>query len=232
MCGRFVMELTPELLASVFGTPKVPTLVPNYNIAPTQLVLIVHQVSDHRTLDIMKWGLIPPWAKDPAIGSQMINARSETVAEKPSFRHAIKYRRCIVPASGYFEWQHEGKVKIPYYFRMKDKSPLGLAGIWEEWKAPDDTLLQTFSILTTTANKIVAPVHDRMPVIIPPDEYSTWLSKHITNPEQLRALYQPFPADLLESYPVSDKVNSPRNNEPENIQRSLQSGAGQPYFFT
>ena len=112
---------------------------------------------------------------------------------------------------------------------MKDNSPLGLAGIWEEWKAPDDHLLQTLSILTTTANKIVALVHDRMPVIIPPDEYSTWLSKHITNPEQLRALYQPFPANLLETYPVSDKVNSPRNNEPENIQRSLQAGGGHPH---
>ena len=109
---------------------------------------------------------------------------------------------------------------------------MGLAGIWEEWKAPDDTLLQTFSILTTTANKTVAPVHDRMPVIIPPDEYSTWLSKHITNPEQLRAIYQPFPADLLEAYPVSDRVNSPRNNEPENIQRSHLTEARHPHLFT
>jgi putative SOS response-associated peptidase YedK len=137
MCGRMVMELTPELLASVFRTPKIPILVPNYNIAPTQQVLIVHQVSDHRTLDPIKWGLVPSWAKDPAMGSKMINARSESVAEKPSFCHAIKYRRCIVPASGYFEWKHEGKTKIPYYFRMKDGSLLGFAGIWEEWQTPD-----------------------------------------------------------------------------------------------
>jgi putative SOS response-associated peptidase YedK len=219
MCGRMVMELTPELLATVFGTPKVPTLVPSYNIAPTQMVHIVRQVSDHRTLDSMKWGLVPTWAKDPAIGNQMINARSETVAEKPSFRHAIKYRRGIIPASGYYEWLHEGKAKIPYYFRMKDGSPIGFAGIWEEWKAPDSTLLQTFSLLTTKANKLVEPIHDRMPVILAPDEYPTWLNKHLTSPEQLQQLYQPYPSDLLEAYPVSERVNSPRNNSPENIQR-------------
>ncbi len=220
MCGRFVMELTPELLATVFGILNAPPLVPQYNIAPTQMVLVVRQVSDHRTLDLMKWGLVPSWAKDPARGSQMINARCETVADKPSFRHAIKYRRGIVPASGYFEWKHVGKAKIPYYFRMKDGTPLGLAAIWEEWKAPDDTPLHTLSILTTAANRIVAPIHDRMPVILHPDEYSTWLSKHITNPGELQALYHPFPAELLDSYPVSDKINSPRNNGRENIKRS------------
>jgi putative SOS response-associated peptidase YedK len=220
MCGRIVMELTPELLATVFGISNVPPLVPNYNIAPNQMVLVVRQVSDHRTVDMMKWGLVPSWAKDPAVGSRMINARAETAAEKPSFRHAIRYRRCIVPASGYFEWKQVGKFKTPYYFRMKEGAPLGLAGIWEEWKTPDNSPLHTLSILTTSANRIVAPIHDRMPVILPPDEYSRWLSRHITRPEELQTLYQSFPAELLEAYPVSDKVNSPRNNGRENIQRS------------
>lgn len=143
-------------------------------------------------------GLVPPWAKDPAIGSQLINARSETVAEKPSFRHAVKYRRCIVPASGFFDWKHEGKVKTPYYFRMKDGTPLGLAGLWEEWKAPDGTLLDTFTILTTTANKVVAPIHDRMPVILPPDEYLTDTAMELIT-EQI--------ADNRESQEIPDDVD-------------------------
>ena len=219
MCGRFVMELTPELIREVFGVTATTPLQSSYNIAPTQMVLVVRQVSDHRSLDLMKWGLVPSWAKDPAIGNQFINARSETVAVKPSFRHAIKYHRCIVPASGFFDWKHEGKAKTPYYFRMKDGSPLGLAGIWEEWQAPDGTLLDSFSILTTTANKVVEPVHDRMPVILTPDTYTQWLSHHLTNPADLEQLYQPFPAELLEAYAVSDRVNSPHNNGPENIQK-------------
>jgi putative SOS response-associated peptidase YedK len=220
MCGRFSFDIPPELLAAIFGLSGVPEFTPSYNVAPTQMSPIVRQVSDHNSLELMKWGLVPPWAKDPAIGSQMINARSETVAEKPAFRHAIKYRRCIVPASGFFDWGHEGKIKKPYYFRMRDGRPLGLAGIWEEWKAPDGSPLDTFSILTTTSNRLVAPIHERMPVILAPDDYPTWLNKHLTNPEQLKPLYQPFPADLLEAYPVSDRVNSPMNNSPENIRKA------------
>lgn len=219
MCGRFVIELSAELLAEVFGLATVPEIRPSYNVAPTQIVPVVREVSDHRSLVQLKWGLVPPWAKDPGIGSQMINARSETVAQKPSFRHAIKYHRCIVPVSGWYEWQHVERAKIPYYFHLKDGRPLGLAGIWEEWRAPDGTLLDTFSILTTAANEIVAPVHDRMPVVVPPDAYSIWLSKHHTDPAQLEPLYPPVPISGLEVYPVSDYVNSPRNNSPECIRR-------------
>ena len=160
---------------------------------------VVRQVSDHNVLSPMKWGLVPSWAKDPSIGSQMINARSETVATKPSFRHAIKYNRCIVPVSGFFDWKHEGKTKTPYYFRMKNSRPLGLAGIWEEWKAPDGSILDTFSILTTTANKLVSTVHERMPVILAPDEYERWLNKHLTDTAQLESLYQPFPDEVMEA---------------------------------
>ena len=217
MCGRFTFDIPPELLAAIFGLRDVPDVTPSYNVAPTQISPIVRQVSDHNSLELMKWGLVPPWAKDPAIGSQMINARSETVTERPSFRHAIRYRRCIVPARGFFEWLHEGKNKTPMYIHRKDGSPLDLAGIWEEWKAPDGSLLNTFAILTTTANKLVEPIHDRMPVLLTQDEYPTWLNRHLTDPEQLKSLYQPFPADLLAAYPVSDRVNSPRNNSPENI---------------
>jgi putative SOS response-associated peptidase YedK len=211
------MDLPPELLAAIFGLREVPEVTPSYNVAPTQMSPIVRQVGDHNSLVLMKWGLVPPWAKDPAIGSQMINARMETVTEKPSFRHAIRYRRCIVPARAFFEWKHEGKNKIPLCIHRKDNGPMAFAGIWEEWKAPDGSRLDTFAILTTTANKLVVPIHNRMPVILSPDDYPTWLNKHLTDPEQLKPLYQPFPADLLEAYPVSDRVNSPRNNSPENI---------------
>jgi putative SOS response-associated peptidase YedK len=219
MCGRFTFDIPPELLAAIFGLRDVPEVTTSYNVAPTQLSPIVRQVSDHNSLVPMKWGLVPSWAKDPAIGSQMINARTETVTEKPSFRHAIKYRRCIVPAGGFFEWRHEGKNKIPMYIHRKDGSPLGLAGIWEEWKAPDGSLLDTFAILTTTANKLIESIHDRMPVILAPGDYPTWLNSHLTDPGQLKPLYQPFPADLLAAYPVSDRVNTPRNNSHENIRK-------------
>jgi putative SOS response-associated peptidase YedK len=219
MCGRFTFDIPIEVLVEIFGLKEISEIRPSYNIAPTQQVAVVRQVSDHNSLVPMKWGLVPPWAKDPAIGSQMINARAETVAMKPSFRHAIKYRRCIVPGSGFFDWKHEGKSKQPYYFRMKNGRPFGFAGIWEEWKAPDGTLLDTFSILTTTANELVATIHDRMPVILPLDDYGTWLNKHLTDPAQLEPLYEPFPAELMDAYPVSDRVNTVRNNNPENIVR-------------
>lgn len=219
MCGRFTFDIPLEVLVEIFGLKEISEIRPSYNIAPTQQVSVVRQVSDHNSLILMKWGLVPSWAKDPAIGSQMINARAETVAEKPSFRHAIKYRRCIVPGSGFFDWKHEGKNKQPYYFRMKNGRPIGFAGIWEEWKAPDGTLLDTFSILTTTANDLVAPVHERMPVIVPPDDYGIWLNKHLTDPEELKQFYEPFPAKLMDAYPVSERVNTVRNNSPENIVR-------------
>jgi putative SOS response-associated peptidase YedK len=219
MCGRFTFDIPLEVLVEIFGLKEISEIRPSYNIAPTQQVAVVRQISDHNSLVPMKWGLVPSWAKDPAIRSQMINARAETVAVKPSFRHAIKYRRCIVPGSGFFDWKHEGKSKQPYYFRMKNGRPFGFAGIWEEWKAPDGTLLDTFSILTTTANDLVATVHERMPVILPFDDYGTWLNKHLTDPAQLEPFYEPFPAELMDAYPVSDQVNTVRNNSPENIIR-------------
>jgi putative SOS response-associated peptidase YedK len=217
MCGRFTFDIPQELLAAIFGLRDVQEVTTSYNVAPPQISPIVRQVSDYNSLGLMKWGLVPPWAKDPAIGSKMINARAETVMEKPSFRHAIRYRRCIVPASGFFEWVRTATSKTPMYIRRTDGSPLGLAGIWEEWKAPDGSLLETFSILTTTANKLLAPIHERMPVILQPEEYGTWLNKDLTDPEGLQAFYEPFPSALMTAYPVSDRVNSPRNNSPENI---------------
>ena len=192
-----------------------PQFVPRYNIAPTQLVLVIRCGEDGQNrIDLLKWGLIPSWAKDPKIGSSMINARSETVHEKPAFRHLIKFKRCIVPASGYCDWLHIGDKKQPYYFHMTDGSPMCFAGVYDSWKTPNGTQLETFSILTTTANTLVEPIHDRMPVILHPQDYILWLNRNMHDPEELRGLYQPFPPDLLTAYKVPDLVNNPRFDAP------------------
>jgi putative SOS response-associated peptidase YedK len=220
MCGRFTLHFPVELLAEIFGLPNLPGLVPRYNIAPTQAAAVVRSSGTTRKLDLLRWGLVPSWAKDISIGSRMINARSESLPDKPSFRNAVRFRRCIVPASGFFEWKPEGNHKVPYYIRLSDSTPMGLAGIWEAWKTPEGTSLQTFTILTTSANPLITPIHDRMPVILHPDAYDFWLDKNVNNPEQLQSLYPPYPADLMTIYPVSTLVNSPRNDNPACIEPS------------
>jgi len=166
----------------------------------------------------MRWGLIPSWAKEMSIGNRMINARCESVHEKPAFRTAIRYRRCIIPANGFFEWKEEGGKKHPLYVRMKDDAIMGFAGVWDHWKHPDGEPLETCSILTTASNRLIQPLHDRMPVILHPEEYGLWLDREVTDPERLKALYQPYPADMMEMYPVSTLANSPRNDSPECIE--------------
>jgi putative SOS response-associated peptidase YedK len=215
MCGRFTSLLSPELLAAIFDVVPPPAVEPRYNIAPTQQVWVVRSAGDHNRLDHMKWGLIPSWAKDPKIGNQLINARSETVHEKPAFRHAIKYNRCIIPANGFYEWLHIGDRKQPNYIHMADNGPMAFAGLWEQWKEPGDAnLLETFTILTTAANELLAPIHDRMPVILHVEDYGLWLNKNMHDPEELRRLYQPFQTDLLAMYRVPDLVNNPRFDSP------------------
>lgn len=166
MCGRFTSLLSPELIVAIrelFGVSVPDSAEPRYNVAPSQQVWVVRQEGDHNRLDFMKWGLIPFWAKDPKIGSQMINARSETVQEKPAFRQAVKFRRCIIPAAGFYEWMHFGDKKQPCYIRMADGSPMFLAGLWDHWKrSGEENILETFTILTTAANDLVASLHDRM----------------------------------------------------------------------
>lgn len=156
MCGRFTFNLPPELLAEIFGLAELPPIAPQYNIAPTQLVPVVRQFQDGRNhLTLLRWGLIPSWAKDPSIGSKMINARFETITEKPAFRQAIKFRRCLVLSSGFYEWNQEGKVKQPWCIRLKDGTPMLLAGIWESWRSPAGEVVESCSILTTAANRLV-----------------------------------------------------------------------------
>ncbi len=218
MCGRFTSLLSPELMEVIFQVKAPQVLAKRYNIAPTQMVPVVRCCeNDHNQLEEMKWGLIPSWAKEPSIGSHMINARSETVHEKPAFRHAIKYRRCIVPASGFFEWSHAGDSKQPYYIRLLDNSPMGLAGILETCKTPSGDQLESFSILTTSTNSLVSQLHDRMPVILHSDEYALWLNRNMHEPEQLTHLYLPYPADLMTAIKVSPFVNSPAHDSPECI---------------
>lgn len=219
MCGRFTSLLSPELLAVIFEIFPPPAAVePRYNIAPTQQAWVVRSGDDRNRLDRMKWGLIPSWAKDPKIGNSLINARSETVHEKPAFRHAIKSNRCIIPASGFYEWEHIGDKKLPYYIRMADNSLMAFAGIWEYWKDPgEDSFLESFSILTTAANILLAPLHDRMPVILHPNDYGLWLNKDMREPEHLQHLYQPLPGNELTMYRVSSQMNSPQYDRPECI---------------
>lgn len=218
MCGRFTLQISPEHLAEIFGLIVIPAFPPRYNIAPSQQIVVIRQNGDRQNrLDLMRWGLIPPWADDMSIGSKMINARSETVHETHSFRHAIRHRRCLIPASGFYEWVAEGKTKKPLYIHMRDGSPMVFAGLWERWKSPEKQVVESCTILTTSSNSLVAPLHERMPVILHPQEYNRWLDREITDPAKLQTLYQPYPADMLNVYEVSTAVNSPRIDLPDLI---------------
>lgn len=218
MCGRFTLAISPELLAEVIGEIEAERIQPRYNIAPTQQVAVIRlDAGGKRHLAYLRWGLIPPWAKDAAVGNHMINARSETVAEKPAFRHAFRSRRCLVPASGFFEWKEEGGRKQPLYVHMKDGGPMIFAGLWESWKSPEGETVESCTILTTSSNGLIRPLHDRMPVILGRNDWDIWLSCEATR-EQLTPLFQPYPSELLAMYPVGTGVNSPRNDSPELIE--------------
>jgi putative SOS response-associated peptidase YedK len=216
MCGRFVIDLSPDLVAGFFGLAAVPDLPPRYTVAPTQSVPVIREASDgSRRLTMMRWGLVPSWAKD--IGDGLINARSETINEKPSFRQAFRQRRCIIPANGFFEWLRVEGTKVPYYVRMADGAPMPFAGIWEAWFSPDGQVMESCAILTTSANAMVAPIHDRMPVILRPDEFGLWLDRQVHDAERLTTLFAPYPADRVEAYRVSTLVNNPAHDGPECI---------------
>jgi len=218
MCGRFTLQIPAELLAEIFGLPEPPDLPARYNIAPTQQVAVVRQHADGgNRLELLRWGLIPSWAKDPSIGSKMINARSETLEEKPAFRAAFKFRRCLVLASGFYEWEVLGGKKVPRYLRLKDGGLMAFAGLWESWKAPDGSCLESCTILTTAANSLIEPLHIRMPVILRPRDFAAWLDRNLTNTAELKGLLQPYPSDGMEGWTVSTLANSPKNDAPDLI---------------
>jgi putative SOS response-associated peptidase YedK len=215
MCGRFTLRTPNSILAEQFLT-EVPDFSPRFNIAPTQDVPIIRAAKDGRTLSLARWGLIPSWAKDTKIAFGTINARGDTVAEKPAFRTAYKKRRCLVIADGYFEWKTVGKAKLPYFYEIDDGAPFAFAGLWEAWHGPDrkGEPLETCTIVTTEANELASEIHDRMPVILDRSDYDRWLNLLLENPADL---IKQFPADRMRVRPTSTFVNNARHQGEECI---------------
>lgn len=222
MCGRFAQRSPTKKIAKKFKVEEVPQLVERYNVAPSQAVLAVREASGGREASLLKWGLVPRWAKDAAIGNRLINARSETVTEKPSFREAFARRRCLVPADGFFEWSRRGDGKRPFYFHMRDGEPFAIAGLWECWEGEGGPL-ETCTLLTTGANELLAPHHDRMPVIVRPEDYDLWLDAGVRGAALLNLL-RPYPHEEMGAYAVGTLVNSPSNDGP----RCVESIADDP----
>jgi putative SOS response-associated peptidase YedK len=223
MCGRYNLSSPPALIATLFKLAEAPALRPRWNIAPTQQAPVIRSVraddgtTGRRRLDMLRWGLVPRWADDPAIGNSMINARAETAAKKPAFRWAFQHHRCLVPADGFFEWKAVpgSKRKQPYNIRRQDGHPFAMAGLWERWSKEGQDPIESFTILTVSPNAAVKELHDRMPLILDESSYDLWLDRTVEEPEKLAALFKPCPDDWLTAYPVSTLVNSPKNDAPE-----------------
>jgi len=213
MCGRYTITITD--VADYFKAEQGAfEFTPSYNVAPTQQVPIVRESEGERVMVPAKWGMLPNWVKEPeTFKASMFNARSESASEKASFKGPLRYKRAIIPASGFFEWMREGGHKTPYYIRLSGGEPIGFAGLYDIWK--DEVLSCT--ILTTTPNELMATIHDRMPVILAPDDYDRWLDPGITDPAEIQDLLRPYPGEML-AYPVSSAVNSPRNNTADLLQ--------------
>ena len=239
MCGRFTLTDPDQDLAVQFNLPQVPDIKPRYNIAPTQPVAAVRVAPDSlvgeraplREMAFLHWGLIPFWAKDPKIGARMINARSETAAEKPAFRAAFRRRRCLVVADGFYEWQKVNGGKQPFYIRLQGGEPFAFAGLWEFWKKSDaedgngERAVESCTLLTTEPNDLLRPVHNRMPVILHPRDYDLWLDPDVQDPERLQSLLRPYPSEAMDAYAVSRWVNSPANDDPRCIEPLEQSAS-------
>lgn len=215
MCGRYAINIEPEELAQHFQLDFVPEVAKRYNVAPTQLVPIIRSTPDHRReLKVVTWGLIPSWAKDRSLAAKMINGRAETLAEKPAFRSAFKKSRCIVPASGFFEWRKVPEGKDPFYIGSSSSNTIGFAGLLERWNGPDGPV-DSCTIVTTEASERIRSIHERMPVILPPTHYAKWLGETQSTPDELRAMLVGFPDDELAVRRVSTAVNNARNDKPE-----------------
>jgi len=215
MCGRFTLFEADKILSKEFGVSGVPPLSPRYNIAPSQPIAAVRppHTGSGRELALLRWGLIPSWSKDPAIGNRLINARAETVQEKPSFRNAFRRHRCLIPTNGFYEWQRQERGKQPYFVRMRDERIFAFAGLWDRWESPDDGVIETCAILTTAANAVLSPIHGRMPVILPQAEYARWLDPTLKDPDELSPLLVPFPPEGMLAIPVSPRVNAPSTDD-------------------
>ena len=215
MCGRFTQRASAERIAEAFGVREVPPLAARYNIAPTQSVLTVHGSPDGREARMLQWGLVPRWAKDPSIGARLINARRETVGEKPAFRDSFRRRRCLIAADGFYEWRRTDGGKQPFFFRLRDDRPFGFAGLWDRWEGSDGAPIVSCTILTTEANDVLRPVHDRMTVILDPGDYDLWLDPDLKRTDLLHDLLRPYSPGEMASHPVSLRVNRPSNDDPQ-----------------
>jgi putative SOS response-associated peptidase YedK len=227
MCGRYTLSSPNDAIADLFEMPELPFLPPRFNVAPTQEAAVVRVLKhgEPRRLDLLRWGLVPYWAEDPSIGNRMINARAESVSDKPAYRRSFRKQRCLVATDGFYEWKKQGKLKQPYHIRRKDHRPFAFAGLWERWKDPEGKLLDTFTILTTDANELIRPLHDRMPVIVDRKDFALWLDPEVNDPVQLQALLVPAPPEDLETVPVSRAVNSPAYDAADCIAPLVESGA-------
>jgi putative SOS response-associated peptidase YedK len=218
---RFAQKSSAKKVSKQFKVEGVPPLVERFNVAPTQSVLVVRE-PDAREAVFLKWGLVPRWAKDPDVGNRLINARAETVTEKPSFRDAFSRRRCLVPMEGFYEWARRGDSKRPFYFHMRDGEPFAVTGLWERWEGEGGPL-ETCTLLTTEANGLLASYHDRMPVIVRPEDYDLWLDAEVRGTETLLPLLRPYPREGMTAYAVSPVVNSPSNDSPSCVEPAREN---------
>jgi len=214
MCGRYAITSAPEAIRRLFGYDEQPNFPPRYNVAPTQPVPIVRMIEGRRQFALVRWGLIPAWVKDPRGFSLLINARGESLEEKPAFRAALRYRRCLFPADGFYDWRREGERARPYYVRRKAGGAMAFAGLWENWMGPNGEEMETAAIVTTRANRMLATVHPRMPAIVPPEAFDLWLDSRSVDVTTAAALIAPAPEDMLEMHEVSPAVNSAANDTP------------------
>lgn len=218
MCGRFTLTANPTVVQDAFSLTTIPDgIEPRYNVAPTQPVAVITN-EDASALTFHRWGLVPSWAKDITIGNKLINARAETAHEKPSFRAAFKRRRCLIPTTGFYEWKKTGGAKAPHFIHLRDEPVFAFAGLWEVWYSPEGDQLRTCTILTTDANAMMTPLHDRMPVILNPSDYALWLSKDELEVEELLPLMRQYDPDRMTHYEVSPMVNRPTIDSPELVE--------------
>ncbi len=230
MCGRLVQSFAENDLEDLLGPLTGPTIPIRYNLAPGQPLAIVREQGGHRMLALVRWGLIPSSARDPGVASKLINARAETLEERGAFREAFRRRRCIVPASGFYEWEKLGKQRQPLYYRGLNDEPLALAGLWESWRNPGGETVETATIVTVAANDLIAPVHDRMPAILRGEAIAAWLDPRASEGASLKALLVPLAGGALAVRPVSSRVNSPKSDGPECIEPLVGGPAQQTLF--
>lgn len=221
MCGRYTLSSAGDEIALLFDLSDIPSLPLRFNVAPTQEAAAVRVTAPGgpRHLDLLKWGLVPYWAEDPSIGNRMINARSESVADKPAYRWSFRKQRCLIATDGFYEWKKEGKLKQPFHIRRKDRQPFAFAGLWARWKPKDGSgdPLDTFTILTTDSNDLIRPLHDRMPVILDRTNFDLWLDPQVEDRDRLLPLLVPYDGSVMETVPVSRVVNSPAYDQPDCI---------------